>query len=84
MIKHYLLLFFISIFTNLLEAQHEWIRTNPGGGGAFSTVEQEPSGVLVAASDLSGVYISYNNGQSWKSQGNLDGIIRNYFFLKID
>lgn len=58
-----------------LVAQHEWVRTNPGGGGAFSTVEQGPSGVLVAASDLSGIYISYNNGQSWKPQGNLDGMV---------
>ena len=57
-----------------LVAQHEWVRTNPGGG-AFSTVEQGPSGVLVAASDLSGIYISYNNGQSWKPQGNLDGMV---------
>ncbi len=72
--KFKLLLFIFIFFTQFSFAQHEWIRTNPGGGGAFSTVEQGPSGVLVAASDLSGVYISYNNGQSWIPQGNLDGI----------
>ncbi|MFN8487963.1 MAG: carbohydrate binding domain-containing protein [Caldilineaceae bacterium] len=51
-----------------------WISTNPGGGGAFSTVGAGPTGIVVACSDLSGIYVSRNRGQSWDIVGARQGI----------
>ena len=44
---------------------HNWQRTNPGGGGAYSTIGASASGIIIAGSDLSGAYRSTDNGQSW-------------------
>jgi len=50
----------------VLSAQiHTWQRTNPGGGGAFSTVGASASGIIIAGSDLSGAYRSTDGGQTW-------------------
>lgn len=57
---------FIIFFTEITSSQtHTWQRTNPGGGGAFSTVGASSSGIIIAGSDLSGAYRSTDNGQNW-------------------
>ncbi len=48
---------------------HHWQRTNPGGGGAFSTIGASASGIIFAGSDLSGVYRSFDGGNSWDVLG---------------
>lgn len=53
----------------------KWIPTNPGGGGAFSNVGAGPTGIIVAASDLSGVYVSADNGAHWRNVGALQGLL---------
>ncbi len=50
-------------------AQHNWERTNPGGGGAFNTVKVGPTGIVMVGSDLSGVYLSHDAGTSWEVIG---------------
>jgi len=56
------------------QSQHQWQGTNPGGGGAVSLVGATASGYIVAGSDLSGVYITKNNGDSWKALGSTQGL----------
>ncbi|MEM7118190.1 MAG: hypothetical protein AAF614_37520 [Chloroflexota bacterium] len=51
-----------------------WERTNPGGGGAFAAVGAGPTGVIIAASDLSGAYRSLDNGQRWDVIGSERGL----------
>lgn len=46
-----------------------WQRTNPGGGGAFNTIGAGPTGIILAASDLSGAYRSRDGGQHWDAIG---------------
>ena len=53
----------------------KWIRTSPGAGGAFSMIGATASGMLVAGSDLSGVYISKDKGNSWKALGENSGLL---------
>lgn len=56
----------LCLFTSFSNAQtHNWIRSNPGGGGAFSTIGAGASGIILAGSDLSGAYRSTNGGTSW-------------------
>lgn len=57
--------------SNVLTGQsiHRWQRTNPGGGGAFSTVEAGPTGQIIAGSDLSGAYYTWDFGQHWDVYG---------------
>ncbi len=59
-------------------SQHNWTRTNPGGGGAIAMVGATADGTIVTASDLSGVYISSNNGDSWKVIGATQGLIQTH------
>ena len=51
-----------------------WQRINPGGGGAFQAIGAGPTGIVVAASDLSGAYISTNRGLSWQVVGAAQGL----------
>ncbi len=44
---------------------HTWERTNPGGGGAYSTVGASMSGIIITGSDLSGAYRSSDDGLTW-------------------
>ena len=52
----------------------EWQRTPPGGGGAFATVGAGPTGIVLAASDLSGAYRSRDRGRTWDTIGAVDGL----------
>ncbi len=53
---------------------HQWVRTNPGGGGAFSTIGAGPTGTVIAGSDLSGAYRSVDGGQTWDVIGASRGL----------
>ena len=53
---------------------HQWVRTNPGGGGAFGTAGASVDGVIYVGSDLSGVYRSTDRGQSWQPLGARQGL----------
>ncbi|RME05815.1 MAG: hypothetical protein D6803_08080, partial [Anaerolineae bacterium] len=55
-------------------AQSAWQRTNPGGGGAFNAIGGGPSGILLAASDLSGAYRSLDGGHTWEVIGAFHGL----------
>lgn len=58
-----------------LEAQGpRWVSTNPGGGGAFNSPVITTSGFWAVGSDLSGVYLSTNNGASWRILGSARGL----------
>ena len=61
----YLLLFPLALIGNVHGQSHSWVRTNPGGGGAFSTIGASVSGIIIAGSDLSGAYRSLDGGQTW-------------------
>ncbi len=54
---------------------HHWIRTNPGGGGAFSAAGATPGGILFVGSDLSGLYRSTDRGRSWQPLGARQGLL---------
>jgi photosystem II stability/assembly factor-like uncharacterized protein len=56
---------FIILSRDVVPQSHNWVRTNPGGGGAFSTIGASKSCIIIAGSDLSGAYRSIDNGQSW-------------------
>lgn len=51
-----------------------WVRSNPGGGGAFTSIGAGPTGVILAGSDLSGAYISSDRGSTWKPIGFTQGL----------
>ena len=53
---------------------HNWTRTNPGGGGAYSTIGASASGIIIAGSDLSGAYRSKNGGETWDIIGASNGL----------
>lgn len=58
------------------QPEHTWIRTNPGGGGAFNVVKAGPTGIILVGSDLSGAYISHNKGETFTPIGNVHGLMR--------
>ena len=55
-----------------------WIRSNPGGGGAFASIGAGPTGVILAGSDLSGAYISRDLGATWQPIGSAQGLTDDY------
>ena len=71
-----IILLFSALTVNVAlgQATHKWMRTNPGGGGAFSTIEAGPSGQILAGSDLSGAYYSWDFGQTWGIYGAERGV----------
>lgn len=69
-----ILIFLFSLLTLSINAQHNWQRTNPGGGGAIAVVGATSSGMIVVASDLSGIYRSNDDGQSWDVVGANQGL----------
>ncbi|MFK7932077.1 MAG: WD40/YVTN/BNR-like repeat-containing protein [Saprospiraceae bacterium] len=99
----YLLLFSFIFLTISLSAQvHDWQRTNPGGGGAFNNIEAGPpapngAAQIIAGSDLSGAYYSWDGGQTWGVYGAERGLLATHvsgigfhptspdiFFLAVD
>ncbi len=58
----------------IAQTNHNWIRTNPGAGGAFNCVKAGPSGIIMVGSDLSGFYRSTDNGVSWQPVGKKQGL----------
>ncbi|HHL72705.1 MAG TPA: hypothetical protein ENJ29_09355, partial [Bacteroidetes bacterium] len=58
----------------LSTSPHHWIRTNPGGGGAFGTAGASLDGAIFVGSDLSGVYRSTDRGRSWQPLGARQGL----------
>lgn len=73
--NRYRLLGFVLIMQFVAFSQtHQWTRTNPGGGGVFSTVGASASGIIIAASDLSGAYRSTDGGESWDVIGAANGL----------
>ncbi|WP_281990197.1 T9SS type A sorting domain-containing protein [Aquimarina aggregata] len=54
--------------------QHDWQRTNPGGGGWFGCVGASKNGIVLVGSDLSGAYRSKNGGQTWDPIGASRGL----------
>ena len=74
------IIFLISIFSCLVVTaqQHQWERTNPGGGGAFSNVKAGPTGIVIAGSDLSGAYRSLDRGETWDVIGASRGLTKTH------
>ena len=73
--KKLLLTLSVLFFHFSLSAQtHQWTRSNPGGGGAFSTVGASASGIIIAGSDLSGAYRSADGGLTWDVIGASKGL----------
>ncbi len=75
--KFYLSLIILFIYLQT-HSQHNWTRTNPGGGGAIAMVGATADGTIVTASDLSGIYTSSNNGDSWKVIGATQGLTQTH------
>ncbi len=53
----------------------EWEPINPGGGGWFERIGVGHGGLLLAASDLSGVYRSIDAGATWEALGPARGLM---------
>jgi hypothetical protein len=51
-----------------------WQPSNPGGGGAFNSPVIGPTGIWAIGSDLGGLYVSSNQGQSWRAVGASSGL----------
>ncbi|MGH7742760.1 MAG: WD40/YVTN/BNR-like repeat-containing protein, partial [Candidatus Eiseniibacteriota bacterium] len=51
-----------------------WVNINPGGGGAFTSIGAGPGGMIVAGSDLSGAYRSFDRGRTWDVIGAFRGL----------
>jgi len=75
LILPFLLVFGFSCADSNKQSQHHWTKSNAGGGGAISEVGATPSGVILAASDLSGVYRSADKGKSWDVLGEKQGLL---------
>ncbi len=60
--------------SELPAASRSWTRSNPGGGGSFGGAAIGPEGLLVVVSDLSGAYISRDDGLSWSGTGSRHGL----------
>ncbi len=75
------LIILLSLFLFLeVIGQSDWTRTNPGSGGAVSMLVGTIDGALLSASDLSGVYISSNDGESWEVIGAEKGLTDTHIF----
>ena len=60
--------------TTVQAQTHNWTRTNPGGGGAYSTIGAGITGTVIAGSDLSGAYRSQDGGTTWDVIGASKGL----------
>lgn len=60
-------------FSQNCSPEHQWEKTNPGGGGWFGSVGASLNGVILAGSDLSGAYRSMDDGETWDVCGENKG-----------
>jgi len=67
-------LVFLIIALTINAQDYDWTRTNPGAGGAFNVVKVGPTAKVIACSDLSGAYLSNDDGASWTVLGDNVGI----------
>jgi len=58
-------------------ADPAWVKSSPGGGGAFLSVDVSVSGKVLVGSDLSGAYLGSGTA-NWTRLGKLDGLNRTY------
>ena len=65
---------------SVVSGQNSWTRTNPGGGGATSMITATAGGTLLSGLDLSGVYMSDDDGASWSVLGSEQGLTRTGIF----
>ncbi len=75
--QYLIIIVLINIFLSNIFSQtsNDWIRTNPGGGGAIAVVGATANGSIIAASDLSGIYKTTDNGNSWEVYGATQGLM---------
>ncbi len=69
---------FLLFFQTILISQSDWIRSNPGGGGAVSMIIGTADGTILSGSDLSGVYKSEDDGISWTPIGSVQGLTQTH------
>lgn len=72
--KLFVLLIHLLVATTIQAQTHNWTRTNPGGGGAYSTIGASVTGIVIAGSDLSGAYRSRDGGSTWDVIGASNGL----------
>jgi hypothetical protein len=64
-----------SIFAdNWLLNSDVWVNIDPGGGGAFFAAGGGPAGLIVVGADLSGGYMSSDDGKHWDVLGFTRGV----------
>jgi hypothetical protein len=51
-----------------------WQNANPGAGGTWAQAAAGPTGIMLVAGDVSGLYMSTNRGDSWTAIGNRQGL----------
>jgi photosystem II stability/assembly factor-like uncharacterized protein len=56
------------------QSDARWVSTNPGGGGALNSPVVTTRGTWVVGSDLGGVYLSSDSGNTWRAIGAADGL----------
>ncbi len=54
--------------------QAAWQPTNPGGGGAMNSPVITDEGYWAVGTDLGGLYVSKNQGKTWKAIGAIQGL----------
>jgi len=77
-LKAYMVVAFIPkpklLNTDLIEGNTgPWVPCNYGGGGTFTMCVGGPDGTIITASNLAGIYISRDRGDSWTPIGNKHG-----------
>jgi photosystem II stability/assembly factor-like uncharacterized protein len=61
-------------FSTVFAVNHEWDRTNPGGGGTMGMVGATKDGTIIAVSDLSGIYRQTKDKKRWEPLGGNNGL----------
>ncbi len=70
-----------SVENNSRREEPEWSRIGPGGGGAmfWPAISPHDPDIVCVACDMTGSYITYNGGESWR-MFNLRGPVRFFAF----
>lgn len=77
-INYTLTLLLILFISNTIYSQHDWQRTNSGGGGAIAMVGATANGTILVASDLSGIYRSFDKGKTFDVVGANQGLLETH------